>query len=107
MVPNVSSWSTCCHDSTAGRTSLIRKASDPAPTPFPHLAKWYTGLMTPPTPYEAALAMKRQRAIAFTSVRDDIWGYWEKMDAAGQFQPIVDEIAAAHNTLQVCLWRAA
>ena len=71
------------------------KASDPAPTPFPHLAKWYTGLMTPPTPWEAALAMKRQRAIAFTSVRDDIWGYWEKMDAAGQFQPIVDEIAAA------------
>ncbi len=27
-------------------------------------------------------------------MRTDIWGYWEQMDAAGQFEPIVAELAA-------------
>jgi len=54
-------------------------AASPAPTPFPHLARWYTAL---------------QRTPAFADVRQDIWGYWETMEAAGQFAPIVAEMAA-------------
>lgn len=49
----------------------------PAPTPFPALAAWYTAV---------------QESAAFRSVRTDIWEYWEQMEAAGQFQPIIDEI---------------
>jgi len=57
-------------------------ATDPAPTPFPTLAKWYTNLKANPS---------------FKSTHADIWGYWEQMDAAGQFQPIKDELAANKN----------
>ncbi|KAL9178891.1 hypothetical protein ACHAXT_011864 [Thalassiosira profunda] len=54
-------------------------ARHPAPTPFPNLAEWYNAM---------------QRAYPeFVKVRDDIWGYWVKMDGAGQFQPIVTEIS--------------
>jgi len=56
------------------------QATSPAPTPFPALANWYT-------------AMQSGEA-AFRSVRTDILGYWEQLEAAGQFQPIIDEIAA-------------
>merc|ERR1719502_2586959 len=48
-------------------------------TPFPTLAAWYTHLKATP---------------AFAAVHADIWGYWESMEAAGQFQPILDELAA-------------
>mmetsp|Transcript_5730 Transcript_5730/g.11258 ORF Transcript_5730/g.11258 Transcript_5730/m.11258 type:complete len:604 (+) Transcript_5730:71-1882(+) len=54
-------------------------ATEPAPTPFPALAAWYTALQETP---------------AFRSVRSDIWEYWEQMEDSGQFQPIIDEIAA-------------
>merc|ERR1719473_2569554 len=50
------------------------QATSPAP------ATWYT-------------AMQSGEA-AFRSVRTDILGYWEQLEAAGQFQPIIDEIAA-------------
>jgi len=52
----------------------------PAPTPFPRLAAWYTAVQCTP---------------AFASVRSDILGYWEQMEAAGQFDSILDEMAAA------------
>ena len=55
------------------------QATHPAPTPFPALAAWFT-------------AMQRETA-AFRSVRADILHYWEQLEAAGQFQPIIDEIA--------------
>merc|ERR1712196_186358 len=48
-------------------------------TPFPALAKWYTEL---------------RKVNAFASVHQDVWSYWEKMEAAGQFAPIVEGIAA-------------
>eukprot|EP00941_MAST-03F_sp_MAST-3F-sp1_P004549 g4549.t1 len=52
-------------------------ATTPAATPFPHLARWYTNAQITP---------------AFTSVRSDILGYWEQLDADGQFLPIIAEI---------------
>ena len=55
-------------------------ATSPAPTPFPALASWYTAMQS--------------SSAAFRSVRTDILGYWEQLEAAGQFQPIIDEIAA-------------
>jgi len=58
------------------------RATDPAPTPFPSLARWYDRLQNTP---------------AFSETRDDIWGYWEKMEAAGQFEPIRQEIATNTN----------
>ena len=62
-------------------------ATGPAPTPFPRLASWYAAMRCKP---------------AFAAVRADIWEYWEQMEAAGQFQPIVDELAAATDpTLKV------
>mmetsp|Transcript_55367 Transcript_55367/g.177598 ORF Transcript_55367/g.177598 Transcript_55367/m.177598 type:complete len:579 (+) Transcript_55367:50-1786(+) len=51
-----------------------------AGTPFPRLAAWYT----------AACNIQ-----AFAETRDDIWGYWLKMEAEGQFKPILQEIADA------------
>ena len=54
-------------------------ATAPAPTPFPHLAAWYAAMLKTP---------------AFASVRSDIWGYWEQMEAAGQFAPILLELRA-------------
>ena len=54
-------------------------STTPAPTPFPALARWYCAM---------------QKNAAFASVRSDIMGYWEQMEAAGQFEPIVAEIAA-------------
>jgi len=53
------------------------QATTPAPTPFPALAAWYTAMQDMP---------------AFKSVRTDIWGYWEQMEAAGQFEPILEEL---------------
>jgi len=50
-----------------------------APTPFPKLAAWYAGLRAQPH---------------FAECHADIWSYWEKMDAAGQFGPIREEVAA-------------
>ena len=55
-------------------------ATDPAPTPFPKLARWYSELL--------------ERHPPFASVRSDIYTYWEQMDTAGQFQPILDELAS-------------
>ena len=55
------------------------QATSPAPTPFPALAKWFTAMQS--------------SSAAFRSVRTDILGYWEQLEAAGQFQPIIDEIA--------------
>jgi len=53
---------------------------DPAAAaPFPTLARWYTAM---------------QATAAFDAVRGDIWSYWEQMEAAGQFAPILAEIAA-------------
>lgn len=52
--------------------------TQPAPTPFPRLAAWYTAVQCTP---------------AFASVRSDILGYWEQMEAAGQFDSILDEVA--------------
>ena len=54
--------------------------ADPAPTPFPRLAAWYSAMRAEP---------------AAEAVRAEIWAYWEEMEAAGQFKPIVDEIAAS------------
>ena len=55
------------------------KATTPAPTPFPSLARWYAAMREEP---------------AFASVRADIWEYWEQMDAAGQFDHIRKELRA-------------
>lgn len=55
-------------------------ATAPARTPFPALAAWYTGL--------------RATHPEFAQVHADIWGYWEEMEAAGQFEPIRQELAA-------------
>lgn len=46
-------------------------------TPFPHLAAWYTTMQQTP---------------AFAATRTDIWGYWEQLEAAGQFKPIIEEV---------------
>jgi len=55
-------------------------ASEPAPTPFPHLAEWYAGLRTDRDEFRA--------------VHADIWSYWEAMETAGQFEAIRQELAA-------------
>jgi glutathione S-transferase len=47
-------------------------------TPFPTLARWYTALREIP---------------AFASARAEILEYWQELDAKGQFEPIVQEIA--------------
>lgn len=47
-------------------------------SPFPRLAAWYTMLRAEP---------------AFAKVHDDIWGYWVKMEAEGQFKPILKELS--------------
>ena len=54
-------------------------------SPFPKLAAWYGRLDAQP---------------AFAATRADIWGYWEEMEAAGQLQPIVDEVAADETGLK-------
>lgn len=48
-------------------------------TPFPHLANWYTAM---------------RDIEAFAATREDIWGYWVKLEAQGQFEPILAELAA-------------
>jgi len=48
-------------------------------TPFPKLARWYTGLKAKPS---------------FANVHEEIWSYWVEMEAAGQFKPIQEEVAA-------------
>jgi len=51
---------------------------DVSASPFPKLATWFTKLKKEP---------------AFAAVHDDIWNYWVKMEAEGQFKPILEEIA--------------
>jgi len=51
----------------------------PPPTPFPALARWYAAM---------------RETEAFASVRDDIYSYWQGLEAAGQWRPILEEIAA-------------
>lgn len=61
------------------------QATAPAPTPFPVLARWYTQMQETP---------------AFSSVRLDIWGFWEQMETAGQFEHITKELEGAHPALK-------
>jgi len=67
MLPRVFGW-----------PHLFEQDAHPAPTPFPKLAAWYTAMRQVP---------------AFASVRAEILGYWEMMEAAGQFAPIIEEVA--------------
>jgi len=53
-------------------------STDPAPTPFPSLARWYTN--------------SQKRSEAFRSTHGDIWNFWERMENEGQFAPIVEEL---------------
>jgi len=54
------------------------RATQPAATPFPALASWYTALSEVPE---------------FAAVRADITSYWAEMDQQGQFEPILREVA--------------
>jgi len=51
-----------------------------AGSPFPRLAAWYSGVQAAHPEFEA--------------VHASIWSYWEEMEAAGQFKPIVEEVAS-------------
>lgn len=61
MLPRVFQWP-ALFDAAAG-----------GDTPFPALAAWYTRLRAAPV---------------FADTHADIWEYWERMEAAGQFAPI-------------------
>ena len=56
----------------------------PNPTPFPHLAAWYTNmqLLYP----------------EFTKVRNDIYNHWINGDKKGIFQPIITQMSNATRT---------
>ena len=69
MLPRVFSWP-ALFDASSGET------------PFPALAAWYTRLRTTPV---------------FADTHADIWGYWEKMEAAGQFAPIAAAVRDPAN----------
>mmetsp|Transcript_28286 Transcript_28286/g.76130 ORF Transcript_28286/g.76130 Transcript_28286/m.76130 type:complete len:495 (-) Transcript_28286:420-1904(-) len=69
MLPRVFSW-----------PQLFDPAAVSPATPFPNLARWYTSM--------------QELHQAFQAVHADIWTYWEEMDAAGQFKPILEELAA-------------
>uniref|UniRef100_A0A7S1MGU6 Glutathione transferase n=1 Tax=Alexandrium catenella TaxID=2925 RepID=A0A7S1MGU6_ALECA len=53
--------------------------------PFPALARWWC---------------KLSEEAAFKKVRQDIYGYWEEMEGKGQFQHIIDEVAADKDGLK-------
>jgi len=59
---------------------------DVAASPFPKLATWFTKL--------------KKEEPAFAAVHDDIWNYWVKMEAEGQFKPILEEIASDRSGLK-------
>ena len=52
---------------------------DPAASSFPRIAAWF---------------VKCTAIAEFKRARDQIYTYWEEMEAKGQFKPIKDEIAA-------------
>ena len=54
-----------------------------ADSPFPTLARWY--------------ARAQANHPAFASVRSDIWGYWEQLEAQGQFACITEELKAGDD----------
>ena len=87
-------------------------ATDPSPSPLPHLARWYACASGPPLSPDGTPTRTRwdshphtprcdtchrytalQSTPAFAKVRAEIWGYWERMEEAGQFAPIRDEFA--------------
>ena len=53
-----------------------------AQTPTPALASWYARLREAP---------------AFAQVHGHIWTHWEKMEAEGQFEPILKQLRAAEG----------
>jgi len=67
MLPRIFKWPELFDTSATSRT------------PFPALAAWYSQLREQP---------------AFAAVHRDIWGHWTRMEAAGQFVPILQELAS-------------
>jgi len=69
MLPKVFGW-----------PELFDAAAAPASAqPLPALAAWYTALKSQP---------------AFAATHAQIWGYWEGLEAQGQFEPIKAELAS-------------
>lgn len=54
-------------------------------SPFPALSSWWLKIVTEP---------------AFADVREQIYGYWEEMEAKGQFEPIKSELQADTDGLK-------
>ena len=79
MLPRFFGWPQLWGDNQRTPTPLGDVRLPSPPTPFPTLARWYAAM---------------RGAAAFASVRDDIYSYWQGLEAAGQWQPILDEIAA-------------
>lgn len=67
MLPRVFGW-----------PDVFRKSDGP----FPKIAKWWQKISEEP---------------AFKAVRQQIWEFWEEMEAKGQFKPIITEVEASSN----------
>ena len=79
MLPRFFGWPQLWGDNQRTPTALGDVRLPSPPTPFPALARWYAAMRT---------------TAAFASVRNDIYSYWQGLEAEGQWQPILDEIAA-------------
>ena len=53
------------------------------------------------------LGLSSRVAEPFAAAHDDIWGYWEELDANGQFACITDELARAAADGQSFKWQVA
>jgi len=70
MLPRVFGW-----------PDIFRKTDGP----LPNVAKWWT---------------KLTEESAFSTVRQQIYGYWEEMEKKGQFKPIIAEVSADKSGLK-------
>ena len=82
MLPRFFGWPQLWGDNQRMPSGLGCHVRLPSPpTPFPALARWYAAMRTTP---------------AFASVRNDIYSYWQGLEAAGQW---LDETITLTPTL--------